>query len=644
MRYASRLRVLEPAGPDCEPDAQMESTADSHQAEENAGAAFDGFASTRPDEAGGAFTVEIFGHAISWHAAEAAVLVLAGLMFFVRLGARALWSSEFRWAEIAREMLLTSHYFWPTINGRVYYDKPLGSYWLVIAATWVTGGLNETAARLPSAIAGLLSVWLLMLIARRLYDRRSALLAGAVLATCFSFVFFSRLACADVETIAGELAALALFLRCEERQDGWWVVGLWVVMALTSLTKGLLGFVLPIMVIGLYSVLGDGWAELWRRLARGPLFARIGWLIERNRWFFNWKTPVAVVIGAAIYYVPFMISFAHTGSDKGLQMVFRENVVRYFHPFDHRGPIYLYVYVIFALMMPWSAFLPASLAEAHREGGPPRVPRRSNRFALVFFWSTFIFFTLSGSRRSYYLLPILPAGALLVARILTTPLDELSALSRKLLKAGYAVIAAGVIGGLIVMLPPAWILPGRMAALPPAPYRAIYAICWAISVAAVLYALRRFSSRRVAVSTLTLGALFLGYLYILATPAADKWRGERSFALAIHHQIGEATTELALYKSEGPIYYLGLAHPVPYFDNPGQLRKAALADQVHWVIVRRHDVASFERAIGIPTKVVAHEAFYPFQSRGHVRNLEVLLALEPEAKAEPTTASASRRR
>ena len=50
-------------------------------------------------------------------------------------------------------------------------------------------------------------------------------------------------------------------------------------------------------------------------------------------------------------------------------MVYRENVVRFFHPFDHRGPIYLYCYVIFALMMPWSAFLPAALAEAHRK--PP---------------------------------------------------------------------------------------------------------------------------------------------------------------------------------------------------------------------------------------------------------------------------------
>src|ERR1700677_2385287 len=77
------------------------------------------------------------------------VLVLAAILFLARLGARALWSSEFRWAEIAREMIVTHNYFSPTINGHVYYDKPLGSYWLVIFSTPFTGGINETATRLP---------------------------------------------------------------------------------------------------------------------------------------------------------------------------------------------------------------------------------------------------------------------------------------------------------------------------------------------------------------------------------------------------------------------------------------------------------------------------------------------------------------
>ena len=610
----------------------MESIADPRRADERIDAGRT-LAAGRSSGPASDAAIEICGYVVSWRAAATAVLMLAAILFFARLGARALWSSEFRWAEIAREMHLTGRYFWPTINGRVYYDKPLGSYWLVMAATWLTGGLDETSARLPCAIAGLLGVWLVMLVGRRLYDSRTALLAGLILATSFSFVFFSRHASADVETITGELAAFALFLRNEQRQDGWWVVGLWLVMAATSLTKGLLGYVLPLMVLGVYSCLADGWAELGRRLWRGPVLGRIGWLVGRNRWFFNWKSLIAIPFGAAIYYVPFAISAARTGSEKGLEMVYRENVVRFFHPFDHRGPVYLYCYVIFALMMPWSALLPAALAEAHRKPTAERdgAAQRSHRFALIYFWATFLFFTLSGSRRSYYLLPILPAGALLVARMLATPLEALSPLGRRLLGLGYAVIAVAVIGGVIVLIPPRWILRGPMATLPPAPDRAIYLIFWAVSLLAVLFTLRRFNTRRVAMSTATIGALFLVYLFIFAMPAADKWRGEKRFAEDIRQQMGEATSGVVLYKTVGPLYYLDLPEPLPYYDDAGKLKQDALDHKLRWVIVRRRDRDFLVNRLGGSDKVVASEEVFPFEGRQHVLNKEVLVAVPPAA-------------
>src|SRR6202140_3410286 len=139
---------------------------------------------------------------LRWRKLAWLVLGLAAILFFARLGARALWASEFRWAEIAREMQLTSNYFWPTINGHPYYDKPLGTYWLVVASTWLTGGMNEAAARLPCAFAGILAVALLISIGRRLYDLKTGVVAGLILATSFSFAFFSRHASSDVETPA----------------------------------------------------------------------------------------------------------------------------------------------------------------------------------------------------------------------------------------------------------------------------------------------------------------------------------------------------------------------------------------------------------------------------------------------------------
>lgn len=564
-----------------------------------------------------------------WRLWAVAVLALTAALFFSRLGARALWSSEFRWAEIAREMRLSSNYFWPTINGRVYYDKPLGSYWLVLAAAQVTGRVDETASRIPCAIAGLLGVAFLMLLARRLYDERTAVIAGFILATSFSFVFFSRHASADVETVTGELAALLLFVRYQESRSRWWVIGLWLIMAITSLTKGLLGFALPLLVIGAYSCLCLGWVELGARLLRGPLGRRVGWLVERNRWLFNWQSLVAIPIAFAVYYVPFWMSHRATGSEKGLEMVYRENVVRFFHPFDHRGPIYLYVYVIFALMAPWSALLPAALVEAHHRRSAGDDPARSDRFALVYFWATFIFFTLSGSRRSYYILPILPAGALLVARILAT--ETRSRLARRLLAAGYALIAIAAVMIAIGFLPPSWILPRQYAALPPAPDRLVLAVIWVVSVAGMVYALRGGSPlgtlrpTRIAISAGIIAYLSMAYVFIFAMPAVEAYRGEKPFGLAVMQRLGNRTDQLALYKNLGPLFYLDPPTPLPEFEKIDDLKKAIAEKNIRWVIARHRDVPKLD----VPMAIVAAEASFPWEGPESYRNKVVLIRVGP---------------
>src|SRR5262249_31971008 len=186
-------------------------------------------------------------------------------------------------------------------NGHTYYDKPLGSYWLVVAASWATGSLDEMAARLPCAVSGVLGVALLMLIARRLYDERTALLAGVILAPSFSFVFFPRHASADVVNVTGLLLAVWLFLRHRDRPDGWWLLLFWLVMACTSLTKGLLGYVLPLVIVGTYQTFFAPPLDIpsrWRWFAA---------FLARNRWFFNRKTLLAVPLSAGVYLLPFLL-------------------------------------------------------------------------------------------------------------------------------------------------------------------------------------------------------------------------------------------------------------------------------------------------------------------------------------------------
>jgi 4-amino-4-deoxy-L-arabinose transferase-like glycosyltransferase len=552
------------------------------------------------------------------------VLVLTAILFFARLGARALWASEFRWAEIAREMLVTHNYFWPTINGHVYYDKPLGSYWLVLFSTPFTGGLNEAATRLPSAIAGLLAVALLMLLVRRLYDARTAVLSGIIVATSFSFVFFSRDASADVETITGELAALLLFNHNEERGGGIWVLGLWLIMAATSLTKGLLGFALPILMIGVYSCLRDGWSQFLQEISRGSLLDRAQKIIERNRWFFNWYSVAGIALGGLVYWLPFEISSrVMGGTQKGLAMVYRENVVRFFHPFDHRGPIYLYIYVIPALMAPWSALLPAALVETHSLRRADAEPARADRFALVYFWATFIFFTLSGSRRSYYILPILPAAAILVARTLAHPGELRSMIARRLLVVGYAMVAFVAIGG-IVLLVPAWaILPSPYDAFPDLPDRFAFIVVWLGSLAAIIYTIRNFSPHRVAISMSIIAYLTMAYIYIFAMPAAEAYRGEKPFGYAVLNKLEGSTEHLVLYKTQGPLFYLNPRAPLPEFDKKQDLQDAIAKGGAQWMIVRRRDMPKLDT----PTTIELSEASYPWETDYNYRNKVVLVRL-----------------
>lgn len=332
---------------------------------------------------------EILVKANLWRLSVLAILSLAAVLFFSRLAERPFWGPESRWAEVAREMRISGNYFWPTINGKVHFGKPLLSYWLIAAAADLSGELNEVAARLPSAGFALLGVALVVLLARRLYGYRTAVLAGIILTTSYSYVFFARLAAADMATVTGVLAALTLFVYQKDKDSGWWVFGLWTIMALTSLTKGLVGFVLPLLVIGIYSLLGEGLRTFSDGLLHGAIKQRCAWVFSRCRWLFNLKTGAAAAIGLSLYALPFAVSAALMHSELGLAKVWSENVVQFFASFDNLGPIYLYGYAIFTLMAPWSALLPAALLQIHCKSR-----ERQDRFSLVYFWATFFLFTI----------------------------------------------------------------------------------------------------------------------------------------------------------------------------------------------------------------------------------------------------------
>jgi hypothetical protein len=165
-----------------------------------------------------------------------------------------------------------------------------------------------------------------------------------------------------------------------------------IIIALTSLCKGLGGAIVPLLAVFVDMCLHRSFGQHLTK----TLFA-------------------SLIPGLLLYLLPFWLS-SHFGGESygenGLYLVYKENVLRYFQPFDHQGPIYTYFIYLPIYLMPWTLFfIPALLA----------LPARWKAMSLNSKWNVwscaliFLFFTLSGSRRSYYVLPIIPFAVLMTA-------------------------------------------------------------------------------------------------------------------------------------------------------------------------------------------------------------------------------------
>lgn len=345
-----------------------------------------------------------------WASDRGALWLLLGataLMLLLGLGTRELWGAETRWANIALQMLQSGDYFDPYLKGGPYYDKPLPSYWLITATAWLTGGLGHWSLRLSSVISAWLSVWLVYLIGEQLFRKGTGLIAGWMLATTFYFIFWARVATADILTVCGVLAAVWWYWRGpDDTRLGRYLV-FFLLLSLTSLFKGLIGFILPGLVL-------------------------LPHLLQEGRWkrHLNLRLCLALVIAGVFYMTPFILSHfygAPTYGESGLGLVLRENVVRFFQPFDNIGPIYTYLIYLPVYTLPWAPCWIIGLWVAIRHW---RNVEPNTRWLIWGLGLLMLFFTASGSRRSYYVLPLVPFAQLLGAWWITNRMAERNAAGR----------------------------------------------------------------------------------------------------------------------------------------------------------------------------------------------------------------------
>ena len=324
------------------------------------------------------------------------LLVLVYLCLFgLRLGSSSLPNpDESRYAEIPREMLATGDWVTPRLNGVNYFEKPPLVYWLVAASEKIFG-LNEWAVRTVPALFALGGVLLTYAATRRLYGRNAGLAAGLVLATSLLYFGLARILLLDMAVSVLMSAALFCFVLGVREPAGarrrWLFHGLYASMALATLTKGLIGFLVTGAVMFVWLLV----CNQWRRLR--PLHLPTGALL-----FLAIAAPWHVLVAL------------HNPTWLHRYFVY-EHWERFTSPAAGRqGAWWYFIPIVLLGLFPWTGFLGSALRDRLQGGWAARTKNANAWFFLTWIAFIFLFFSVSHSKLPPYILPIFPALAVLV--------------------------------------------------------------------------------------------------------------------------------------------------------------------------------------------------------------------------------------
>src|SRR5437867_266537 len=304
--------------------------------------------------------------------------LLLGSFFGFKLGERALWSpDEGRYSEVAREMVVTGDYITPRLDGIKFFEKPPLFYWLQ-SASRKAFGLNEWSLRLWPAMFALLGCLAVYAGGRKLFGRRTALLACAVLATSGLYYAMSRVADLDMGLSALLTCALISFLLGTReppglrRRSAMWAF--FAFAALAVLEKGLIGIVIPSLVIGT-------------------------WILAVGEW--NVLKNLYLPSGLALFLTiaaPWHVLVAKINPEFLDFYFIREHLQRFLYkngPLDHP---WTFVPVLFIGFFPWTVFLYQAIRYSLFPSWRPRHGHKEAIFLTLWAGWVFLFFSLSSSK------------------------------------------------------------------------------------------------------------------------------------------------------------------------------------------------------------------------------------------------------
>ena len=427
-------------------------------------------------------------------AAFCAFFFFWGLSAFGLIGA-----DEPRYAQVAREMLARHDWITPVLGGSPWLEKPPLYYWqAMIAYQWL--GVNDLAARLPSAVDAFLLVFAVYWFLRRF--RPGFELDGALmLASSAGIVGYARAASMDLPLAAAFAIAMLAWFAWFENGSRAYLAVFYAFMAFAMLAKGPVAPVLAVVVIAVFAAFERSAQIVWKTL---------------------WLPGILLFCAAGLpWYVMVQLrnpQFFH-------EFIVEHNLARFgTNLYHHPEPIWYYVPVTLLGWVPWMVFVAAACVWAIRRFRN-RDADSLSAFLVIWIAATVGFFSISKSKLPGYVLPVIPPGIVLLAEYVRGQIAS---------KPGRAMVALhGVVAGALIfssLVIPYLVLQHRVTWSIELLAPVIVAV---IMAAAVFVSLREYGYPSLRLVTLVPAVLAFGITLRLGAPALERTLSVRSAAGAL---------------------------------------------------------------------------------------------------------------
>src|SRR5579864_1043368 len=497
----------------------------------------------------------------------ALLLGVCYFFFFFGLGAFGLTGAdEPRYAQIAREMLARRDWIVPTLNGSPWLEKPALLYWKMMNS-YAIFGVSDWAARIPAAFHAMAVVFGIFFFMRR-FRFASELDAAMIAASSAGMIGFGRGASTDMLVSAPFALAMMCWWTWHQTSKKLWLVIFCGLLGVGALAKGPVAPALAVLVVGAYAVL--------RR--DGKIFVRS-------------LSLIGFLLFAAIV-LPWYLAVQHSVPQFFRVFFIEHNLERFgTNLYQHSQPFWYYVPVFLLSMLPWTVFTLMAMVEAGKSGVHRfRVGESTNEkddgltsFLLVWILLPIIFFSISRSKLPGYILPAIPAAAVLTADYLW----RRARVSRWTMML-HSLICGGLIAGALMA-------PSLMLKVPLTANARTWVITGTGLIAILVLLIVQLGGLRMLQSaTLIPVIIAMAFLLRPAAPVLDEVNSART----VNAQLREAGAP------EGPIAVFGVKRDVEYGLNfyrnqpISRYERNEIPEAAHVVIVREGNGGAVQAVVG----------------------------------------------